>query len=218
MACGEYGHPDDDGEGSSLVCEDCAPEKFYCEKCGHWEYSLEDLHYINGCYYCDSCYEDMPDDPFNEGEVLVDSDRVVIYDREKGQVTSIDVDWDKLNHNTSEYMAKFCTAIHAIGRLRESYTVFGQNDFFITEAYVVFTDELTDFGREIVDKFCSYWDSGRAYYMSSYCWDALQKGEDEFVQIYGAENLNKTCLDNQTSKVRNAGKNFADFVIKTEAA
>lgn len=216
MACGEYGHPDDDGEGSSLVCEDCAPEKFYCEKCGHWEYDLEDMHYINGYYYCDSCYEDMPDDPFNEGEVLTDSDRVVIYDREKCQVTAIDVDWNELNFNTSEYMAKFCTAIHAIGRVREPYAGLG-SFFLITEAYMIFTDELTDFGREMVDKFCSYWNSGRAY-MSNYCWDALQKGEDEFVKIYGAENLNKTCLDSQASQVRDAGKEFADFIIKTEAA
>ena len=216
MACGEYGHPDDDGEGSSLVCEDCAPEKFYCEKCGHWEYDLEDMHYINGYYYCDSCYEDMPEDPFNEGEVLVDSDRVVIYDREKDQLSSIDMDWDKLNHSTSEYLSKFCTAIHALGRVREPYAGLG-GPFLITEAYVVFTDELTDFGREIVDKFCSYWNSGRAY-MSSYCWDALQKGEDEFIQFCDAENLNKTCLDSQASKVKAAGKEFADFVIKTEAA
>ena len=218
MACGEYGQPDDDGEGSSssLVCEDCAPERYYCERCGRWEYDLEDMHYINGYYYCDSCYEDMPEDPFNEGEVLVDSDRVVIYDREKDQVTSIDMDWDKLNHETSEYMAKFCTAIHALGRVREPYAGLG-GPFLITEAYMVFTDELTDFGREIVDKFCSYWNSGRAY-MSSYCWDALQKGEDEFVKIYDAESLNKTCLDTQASKVKAAGKEFADFVIKTEAA
>lgn len=218
MACGEYGQPDDDGEGSSssLVCEDCAPERYYCERCGRWEYDLEDMHYINGYYYCDSCYEDMPEDPFNEGEVLVDSDRVVIYDREKDQATSIDMDWDKLNHETSEYMAKFCTAIHALGRVREPYAGLG-SPFLVTEAYMVFTDELTDFGREIVDKFCSYWNSGRAY-MSSYCWDALQKGEDEFVKIYDAENLNKTCLNTQASKVKAAGKKFADFIIKTEAA
>lgn len=218
MACGEYGQPDDDGEGSSssLVCEDCAPERYYCEKCGRWEYDLEDMHYINGYYYCDSCYEDMPEDPFNEGEVLVDSDRVVIYDREKDQLSSIDMDWDKLNHSTSEYLSKFCTAIHALGRVREPYAGLG-GPFLITEAYVVFTDELTDFGREIVDKFCSYWNSGRAY-MSSYCWDALQKGEDEFIQFCDAESLNKTCLDTQASKVKAAGKEFADFVIKTEAA
>ena len=218
MACGEYGQPDDDGEGSSssLVCEDCAPERYYCERCGRWEYDLEDMHYINGYYYCDSCYEDMPEDPFNEGEVLVDSDRVVIYDREKDQLSSIDMDWDKLNHSTSEYLSKFCTAIHALGRVREPYAGLG-GPFLITEAYVVFTDELTDFGREIVDKFCSYWNSGRAY-MSSYCWDALQKGEEEFIQFCDAENLNKTCLDSQASKVKAAGKEFADFVIKTEAA
>ena len=218
MACGEYGQPDDDGEGSSssLVCEDCAPERYYCERCGRWEYDLEDMHYINGYYYCDSCYEDMPEDPFNEGEVLVDSDRVVIYDREKDQLSSIDMDWDKLNHSTSEYLSKFCTAIHALGRVREPYAGLG-GPFLITEAYVVFTDELTDFGREIVDRFCSYWNSGRAY-MSSYCWDALQKGEDEFIQFCDAENLNKTCLDSQASKVKAAGKEFADFVIKTEAA
>lgn len=217
MACGDYGHPDDDGEGSSssLVCEECAPEKFYCEKCGHWEYHLEDMHYVNGSYYCDSCYEDMPEDPFNEGEVLTDSDRIVIYDREKRQMSSIDLDWNKLNFDTSEYMAKFCTTVHSIGRVNNrSYC----GDFFITEAYLVFTDELTDLGREIVNKFCSYWSSGRAYCMSNHCWDTLQEGEDEFVKIYGAENLNKTCLDSQTSKVRDAGKEFADFIIKTEAA
>ena len=125
------------------------------------------------------------------------------------------MDWNKLNFDTSEYMAKFCTTIHAIGRLTDR-TYFG--DYFVTEACLVFTDELTDLGREIVDKFCSYWSSGRAYCMSNRCWDALQKGEDEFVKIYGAENLNKTCLDSQTSKVRDVGKEFADFVIKTKAA
>lgn len=219
MACGGYGHPDDDGEGSSLMCEDCAPEKFYCEKCGHWEYNLEDMHYVNGYYYCDSCYEDMPDDPFNEGEVLADSDRIIIYDRKKNQMSSIDVDYNKLNFDTSEYMAKFCTAIHAIGRLGESN--YGGtraiHDYFITEPYLVFTDELTDFGQEIVDKFCSYWSSGFAFCMSGYCWDALQKGEDEFVKIYGAEKLSKTCNSNQAYKVKAAGKKFADFVVKTES-
>ena len=116
-------------------------------------------------------------------------------------------------------MAKFCTAVHSIGRLRQGYGINRvMQDYLLNETYLVFTDELTDLGREIVDKFCSFWRTERSYYISSYCWEALLNGDNEFVKIYGAENLSSTCLDTQVSKVKAAGKEFADFVIKTEAA
>ena len=154
MNCGEIGDLDEGNEGS-LICEDCAPTKYYCDSCGEWEYDLNDLHRVGDCYYCDSCYDELHDNPFDDGEVkLADALGIAIIDRETGDSYRFYVDEYRFYHDLNNYFKDFASTVH---HFRTCYS--GRN-YSYSEGFAVYYEDLTERGREIVDEYGEYCTSG----------------------------------------------------------
>lgn len=146
MCCGEVGYLDEGNEGS-LVCEDCAPTKYYCDNCGEWEYDLNELHRIGDCYYCDSCYDELHDNPFDDGEVkLADPISLNIVDRKNKKYYKFFVDFDNFYHNFNEYLKDFTSTIH-------HFHTYIPNRYGYSEGFIIYYEDLTERGCELVDKY-----------------------------------------------------------------
>lgn len=52
--CGAERYADDSDENKSLQCYDCREREVYCTHCGV-VYNVDDIHEIDGGYYCESC-------------------------------------------------------------------------------------------------------------------------------------------------------------------
>ena len=151
MCCGEVGYLDEGDEGS-LICEDCTPIKYYCCNCGEWEYDLDNLHRIGGSYYCDSCYDDLRDNPFfEEGDddeciKLVDPISLNIVDRKNKKYYKFFVDFDNFYHNFNEYLKDFTSTIH-------HFRTYIPNKFGYSEGFIIYYEDLTERGCELVEKY-----------------------------------------------------------------
>lgn len=149
MCCGEAGYLDEGDEGS-LVCEDCAPTKYYCDSCGEWEYDLNNLHKVGDFYYCDSCYDELYNNPFcdNDGEEkLADSMGLTVVNRQTGNCYRFYVDFNEFHHNINEYFKDFTSAVHYFQTYR------AERDYRFSEGFVIYYEDLTERGRGIVDEY-----------------------------------------------------------------
>lgn len=153
MCCGEIGYLDEGDEGS-LICEDCAPTKYYCDNCGEWEYVLDNLHRVGDYYYCDSCYDELPDNPFCEDdgeEKLADSMSLTVVNRQTGNCYRFYVDFHEFHNNLNTYFKDFTSAVH----LFQTYRV-GRGCRF-SEGFVTYYEDLTKRGREIVNEYGEFY-------------------------------------------------------------
>ena len=149
MNCGEPGYLEEGDEGS-LICEDCAPTKYYCDCCGEWEYDPADLHRVDDCYYCDSCYDDLHDNPFygEEGdEKLSDALGISIVDKETGKLYRLFVDSGRFYHHLDEYFNDFASTVH---HFRTSYS---DRNYSYPEGFVIYYEDLTERGCKIVSDY-----------------------------------------------------------------
>ena len=149
MCCGELGDLDEGDEGS-LICVDCIPTRYYCDSCGAWEYSLEDLHRVGDSYFCDSCYEDLHDNPFYEEdgeEKLKNAISLTIVNRETGELYRFFADSNRFYYDLDRYFGNFASVVHHFR------TCYAERDYNYPEGFVIYYEDLTEHGREIVNEY-----------------------------------------------------------------
>ena len=216
MCCGEIGYLDEGDEGS-LICEDCAPTKYYCDSCGEWEYVLDNLHRVGDCYYCDSCYDELPDNPFYEDdgeEKLADSTYITIVNRQTGNCYKFYVDYCDFYHNLNDYFKDFTSTVHYFQSYRTG------RGYRLSEGYVVYYEDLTERGRKIVSEYgelCSdYWRISLSQELvttlTENVTDLIVEAGNGFKSTDDANRYARTYEHNTDKKIT-----FFDFVIKIDS-
>jgi len=192
MCCGEPGYLDEGDEGS-LICENCAPAKYYCDCCGAWEYDPADLHRVGDCYYCDSCYDDLHDNPFcdEEGDdKLSDALGISIINRETGELYRFFVDSDNFYYHLDEYFSDFASTVH---HFRTSYS---ESKYSYSEGFVVYYEDLTEHGREIVNEYGELCTSSWSSLLTQELTEALITNlTDRFVEVKNNFNSVDEAMD-----------------------
>lgn len=89
--CGSYGSPADDGEGGSLICEDCEGPRYECCECGASYYNEDDLYWVGDNYYCEDCYDRLPVDIITDDKIE-ESDRSFLYVLKKNDEGKAEID------------------------------------------------------------------------------------------------------------------------------